>query len=523
MFGSSGTTLILLKTPLVSVLYGDEQFGDIPGGKFLVFGSNGVSIVDPDKCAVEEVIEKDAAGNLLPGSWSDGVYMESETSYYKYVVINSRVPVSDTHGEEEAHGEVVFSDAKERTVASRVIVGPRPVHSYGVFTQNQYWTHADGNGFFCIIDLEDIDAHVENPIRVHDEEPSHGKLMWDEDGLLEGTGYATSTGEPLLFIFDMETHAEVGRFNFTQWCKASHSIGFSSTNRHLYIECSRGAPTLLELDVSSPREPKYVNAHVGITGSVYKTPDAKFIAVTDKGGSKFHLIWPGPIGSASSVVHSVDVYGHPSTPVFFPREGAAKADGAANFNACLSLTVNTNQNHYGDGEVKCSYYGCARPPRECVNSLLRAAGRPDPPSRAAGGLAFRRPLVCLPSPRAFSPLFPSPPCTLSAKEDVDAGVCMYALDAKGQATNELLSVSLSQINSVKGQFSPFNRACDRCADENYDEDDQMCTCTPSCGTCALDEAADHGPNCRFASVLPIFPDKRPPSLLIAALFGWASV
>ena len=200
MFGSSGTTLILLKTPLVSVLYGDEQFGDIPGGKFLVFGSNGVSIVDPDKCAVEEVIEKDAAGNLLPGSWSDGVYMESETSYYKYVVINSRVPVSDTHGEEEAHGEVVFSDAKERTVASRVIVGPRPVHSYGVFTQNQYWTHADGDGFFYIIDLKDIDAHVENPIRVHDEDPSRGKLMWDEDGLLEGTGYATSTGEPLLHL-----------------------------------------------------------------------------------------------------------------------------------------------------------------------------------------------------------------------------------------------------------------------------------------------------------------------------------
>ena len=230
-------------------------------------------------------------------------------------------------------------------------------------------------------------------------------------------------------------------------------------------------------------------------------------------------------------MHSVDIYGHPSTPVFFPREGAAKADGAANFNACLSLTVNTNQNHYGDGEVKCSYYGCARPPRECVNSLLRAAGIPCSGLRAgrtrrlglravwlSGGRWF-----CLPSPRAFSPLFPSPPCTLSAKEDVDAGVCLYALDAKGQATNELLSVSLSQINSVKGQFSPFNRACDRCADENYDEDDQMCTCTPSCGTCASDEAADHDPNCRFASVLPIFPDKRPPSLLIAALFGWASV
>lgn len=348
--------LVAFSPHATAVLYGDEQYGDIPGGRFWVFGGNGLSIVNPDTCQVEATISDDGNGHPLPTSWSDGVYMESSHNK-KYVAINSRVPVTDSHGEEAPAGEVLFFDVEQQEVASRVLVGPRPVHSYGVYTHDQYWTHSDGDGYFYIIKLKDIDRHSGRPIKVHQEMPSHGKLMWDEDGALAGTGYATSTGEPYLFIFDMDAHEEIGKFDFSEWCNASHSIAFSSANRHLYIECSRGAPTLLELDVSDPRSPQYVKAHKGVTGSVYETPDATAVAVTDKGGSRFHLVEPGPTGEEASSIHSVDVYGHPSTPVFFPN---GRTDGRTNYNACLSLTINTNQRHYHKNKLMCSYYGCSQ-------------------------------------------------------------------------------------------------------------------------------------------------------------------
>uniref|UniRef100_A0A7S0FLZ2 Uncharacterized protein n=1 Tax=Minutocellus polymorphus TaxID=265543 RepID=A0A7S0FLZ2_9STRA len=375
---------------------------------------------------------------MLPASWSDGVYMESQFSDKKYVAINSRVPVTDSHGEEAPAGEVLFFDVDEEKVASRVLVGPRPVHSYGVYTHNEYWTHSDGDGYFYIIDLKSIDRHNSKPIQVHQDTPSHGKLMWDEDGALQGTGYATSTGEPFLFIFDMDTHEEIGKFDFSEWCNASHSIGFSSVNKHLYIECSRGAPTLLELDVSTPRNPQYVEAHAGITGSIYETPDASAIAVTDKGGSKFHLIEPGATGEAASSIYTVDVYGHPSTPVFFPN---GRTDGKTNFNTCLSLTINTNQRHYHKNKLMCSYYGC---------------------SQAA------------------------------TQNDVDAGMCLYALDANGEQTNSLLSVGLTDISDIAQGTHPNSKVCQRCASElNYNDEDGKCVCTPNCGSCASDTPEDH--------------------------------
>lgn len=371
---------LVATTPSDAVLYGDEQYGDIIGGRFWAFNSRGVSIVNPETCKVEKTISSDSEGNL-PNSWYDGVYMEhclprsnlAERRHLlhspsevdngdckQYVIINSAVTVSDTHGEDAGSGEVIIFDVEKQEVASRVLVGPRPVHSYGVYTRDQYWTHSDGDGFFYIIDLEDIEKHSGKPIKVKVDAANHGKLLWDESESLQNTGYATSTGEPHLFIVDMETEEQIGTFNFTgqTGCFGSHSIAYAKTNKHLYIECT-GFGGLLEIDVSSPRSPTLVKQHMGLTGSLYESPDEAFVVVTDKGGNKLTLMKPSGSGIESSVAYSINIDRHPTSPIFFPLEEADA--GTVDYNMCLSLTVNTNINHYDDsGNLACDYYSCSQ-------------------------------------------------------------------------------------------------------------------------------------------------------------------
>jgi hypothetical protein len=138
--------------PTGAVKYGDEQFGNQAGGKFWAFHSAGVSIVNPDTCTLEKTFKTDADGNSLPTSWYDGVYMESsftspdDDEPKGYVFINSGItrfdvaPFPDT-----GTGEVLImsTNPKDLGVVSRIDVGGRPVHSYGVYTHDQVRTRSN--------------------------------------------------------------------------------------------------------------------------------------------------------------------------------------------------------------------------------------------------------------------------------------------------------------------------------------------------------------------------------------------
>jgi len=286
-----------------------------------------------------------------------------------------------------------------------------------------------------------VTAHTGKPIVAKVEEANHGKLLWDENEHLKSHGFATSTGERTLFYMDMDTHQLIGTYNYTQdinlsnprYCRGTHAISYSSINKHLYLECTSGGG-ILEFNVEDPVNPKFVSQHKDAAGSLYELPDGSAVVASDKANSKVHIFKPAGTGQKSSVEYQVNVPGHPSTPTFYPS--------GSSYVMCMPLTENTNLNHKdGDGAVVCDYYGCN--------------GATTP-------------------------------------EDVSNGICLY--DNSGR---NLLQAKSSEMSSVQSGAAPFNGACDRCKKSGNYDDDELCVCTPNCGSCADPnyDASESGVRC----------------------------
>ena len=137
--------LLLAQVPsnVNSVLYGDEQFGDVEGGRFWAFHASGISIVNPESCSIDKTITKDGDGEGLPTSWYDGVYMEKTSEEHQgFVMINSGVTEFDSHENlEGGTGEVLAISTNledlDDPIKARIRVGGRPVHSYSVFKRDE--------------------------------------------------------------------------------------------------------------------------------------------------------------------------------------------------------------------------------------------------------------------------------------------------------------------------------------------------------------------------------------------------
>lgn len=262
------------------------------------------------------------------------------------------------------------------------------------------------------------------------EDANHGKLLWDESDHLDGYGYATSTGERVIFIMDMNLHETVGTFDYTEfvkplkhpnYCMGTHAIAYSSKNNHLYLECVGGGG-ILEIDVNDPANPVFVAKHSQSTGALYEIPDGSAVIASDKGGNQLHVFLPNGPGKESSTEVRVNVPGNPSTPSFYPMK-----DGSS-YIACMPLTENTNTKHRKDGQVVCDINGCSG----AMNS-----------------------------------------------DDVAHGICAY----DPSNPRNLLEVSLNEKENVLAEEAPYNGACIRCeSDGNYDENGK-CVCTPFCGSC----------------------------------------
>jgi len=445
-FATTAISALLALTAVSAVKYGDEYYGNLEGGRFWAFHSAGVSVINPETCAIEATITKDLSGKNLPASWYDVIYMEKNADRTDrmitgapkngYVIINSAETVNDGHLDTSGGtGEVFVFSANpanlNQPVVSQVYIGPRPVHSYGVYPRDEYWAHSDGDGHFYIIKLDDIDEHTGKPVQAKVEEANHGKLLWDEDENLKRHGFATSTGERHLFVMDMVTHDLIKTYDYNfdlqgpnSTCFGTHAIAYSGKNQHLYLECT-GPGGILEFDVSDPENPVFVYQHIAVTGSLYETPDGMFVVASDKGGNKITVFDPQATGAASSIAHTIDAPGNPSTVTFFPT-GTDKGD----FIACAPLTGNANKNHmYPDGSIACDYHNLCNAP---VNQA-----------------------------------------------DVDAGKCLHDPDL-----DKLLEVNSNERTDIAIGVREHSEACKRCAvEKNYDTAGQ-CICTPDCGSCA---------------------------------------
>jgi len=410
--------------PALAVLYGDEQFADVPGGRFWAFYTEGIAVIDPETCQIETTITQDQNGEPLPNSWNDVVYMQYDDQ--GYVMAGSRVDYSNELGEPVSDAYAISTT--ERKVVDRIQVGPRGVHSYAVWTQNEFWSHSDGDGHFYVIHLSDLSKHT-HKVSAKSEEPNHGKLLWDEDpDTLGDRGFATATGEQFLFELDLNTKQQVRKFSFTEHlipnsgCRGLHAIAYSSIKQRVYTECSGGGGTL-EFDVSN-NDIAFVHQHINATGALYETPDGKYVVAADKGGSFLHVFTPnGSDGAKSSIETQVKMPGHPSSVTFFDKGGDAKGD----YIACSPLTENLNKNHQKDGQLVCDYYvGCT------------------------GAVS---------------------------QEDVDHGICMHNEEGK-------------QLARVTQAVTDDNPACARCADQANFDDNGECVCTPHCGSCDPQPAYD---------------------------------
>jgi len=72
-------------------------------------------------------------------------------------------------------------DADKHEIVARVEVGPRPVHSFGIFELNEYWTHSDTEGALDVIKLGNYSTMHAYRVESLVEEADHGGLLVDPD------------------------------------------------------------------------------------------------------------------------------------------------------------------------------------------------------------------------------------------------------------------------------------------------------------------------------------------------------
>jgi hypothetical protein len=302
------------------------------------------------------------------------------------------------------------------------------VHSYGVYPQNEFWMHSDGNGLFYVIHLDDLTTTSHDDIEAKVDIPAHGKLVWDEDPKeLGNRGFATSTGESYLFEIDLAAKEQTAAYDFSSFvdqCAGLHAIAYSGVNNHVYAECTGGGG-ILEFDVNDGSI-AFVHQFVNATGALYETPTGGMVVASNKGANTLHVFLPNEPGMKSSLEYDVPMPGNPSTVSFYTRPKSS-GDGEEMI-VCAPLTENLNQNHLReDGTVACDGYN------GCTGAVTA--------------------------------------------DDVEHGVCLHS-------TEEETSLQLMRVTEEVTDMP----ACSRCADSanfNFEESTGVlsCVCTPNCGLC----------------------------------------
>jgi len=303
---------------------GDEQFRDAQEGRFFSFAEGRFDVVDPVGGRVLRTV------NVENATWGDAVYIESLDGSARFVVVG-----------EQANDQLLVIDTETAEIVDMVDMGDRPVHIYAVHYREEVWVHADDDGTFDILHLNDTSSLLVGEYQAFVSVAAHGKLAFDES--LGNLAYATNTKEPGIVQLDLETkeHLEDGVVfhNLTELndedavCPGTHGIAFSKVNRHLYVECSSSSG-IFEFSID---EGRVVSVFKNVLGQPTTTPDGDYVLVPNKKNSTGHILVPKTSGEGSSEDFVFDIPGMPDKVAFFPKTPSGDALQLQDYYAFFSL------------------------------------------------------------------------------------------------------------------------------------------------------------------------------------------
>lgn len=144
------------------------------------FAPDRISIIEPEQAEVVAEITADFGeedwGDILPSPDNRRLFINRAKA--------SQVLVIDTGAQE---------------IETQLDVGPDPTHMYHP-RESEIWTHADENGTFYVVDIENLDV-VDRVVAALNES-GHRKLAYHDE--LGDAGYATNTKDSGVHVVDLK-------------------------------------------------------------------------------------------------------------------------------------------------------------------------------------------------------------------------------------------------------------------------------------------------------------------------------
>ncbi len=250
-------------------------------GLIYAFGSDRISILDP---ATGEIIDE------LTEEISDITWRDPQITH------NSRYIFTVAQRPSQVH----VIDTGTRRWKEAIDVGPGVNHIYHPF-DDEIWVHADEEGAFYIIDVDNL--NVTEIVNASLEEEGHGKLLFHED--MGKTGYATNVSDPGLSVIDMDGYERTEFIEFGD-AGGTHYKAYGPRNGLAYVEYFRGT-VVVDTDTNE------IVDELDSTGGMFISPDGERLAIVGNDISLFDIT-----NDDSEFIETIVIDGDPGTLRFAP-------------------------------------------------------------------------------------------------------------------------------------------------------------------------------------------------------------
>ncbi|MDG5758880.1 hypothetical protein QA600_05950 [Natronococcus sp. A-GB1] len=250
-------------------------------GLVYAFAPNRISILDPaDGDVVDEITEE----------FDDESWAEPQITHDYGLIF----------AVEETLDQVHVIDTETRTHEAAIDVGPGINHMYHP-VDDEIWVHADDEGAFYVIDVDDLE--VSEIVEVGLDDEGHGKLLYHEE--MGDTGYATNVNDPGIAVVDLESYERSDFIEFGD-SGGTHYKAYGPQNDLVYAEYF-GGTTVVDTETEE------VVDELDFTGGMFLSPEEDRLAIVDD-----DVYFVDVSDEDSEVLGSVEIDGGPSTVRFGP-------------------------------------------------------------------------------------------------------------------------------------------------------------------------------------------------------------